>query len=347
MDTIANKVSRSFSILLPFSLTHNARIRRASSFLYMTIIAASPAPPSFSSRADTHYNGYYYDTGLKRFPKRVSLVKRHTHTGALPPLPAPTRPSPPRQLSDDSPSKKKSVRFSETVEDIKLFYQWQTPDAIRKQQQVEEENDEQDSSDPPRLGMINWVIPSSSSQIEKQISPGTPVAVENMSVQPSTATSSSLKTMTTTTTAISSNLLTLIGHCRVANLAFEKHVMVRCTFDHWTTFKDIDCIFEESIGATDRFAFKIPWSRKARIAELALRYNVNGREFWDNNRGKNYRVRLQTTISSPPEQQLPPTQSLWYQRSSSDITINPLPTSSFWVSTSWTSPTSTKLFIFH
>lgn len=312
----------------------------------MTVIAASHGPPSFSP-ADTHYNGYNYDAGLKRYPKRVSLVKRHTHTGtlraAVPPV---SRPSPSRQFSDHGPTKKKSVRFRETVEDIKLFYQWQMPNAIRMQPDDQEE----DAGDIPRLEMVNWVVPSST---QDRISPDAPVAVENLAVQPSSSLSSLLllKTMTATaTTTKQKPTIMLIGHCCVANLAFEKHVTVRCTFDHWMSFEDIDCAFVESIDGTavDRFTFSVPWPSKARIAELAMRYVVNGREFWDNNRGKNYRLRLQTKAPEQ-QQQLQPQQqqSLWYQRSSSSITITPWNASSFWISTNrWiSSPTTAFHFL--
>ncbi|ORX52842.1 hypothetical protein DM01DRAFT_1270646, partial [Hesseltinella vesiculosa] len=106
----------------------------------------------------------------------------------------------------------------------------------------------------------------------------------------------------------------LIGRCRVANLAYQKLVTVRYSLDCWHTFHELDALYREPIASTtntwDRFTFEIPVlhdspilhppSRKPFTCWIALRYQVNGQEFWDNNDGKNYQIHLVPLIPSTP-----------------------------------------------
>lgn len=95
------------------------------------------------------------------------------------------------------------------------------------------------------------------------------------------------------------------GRILVHNLAFEKQVTVRMSFNHWQTWTDIDAVYTESSkgDALDRFSFEmntaINLSYLNRICvgsscSMAVRYQVNGREFWDNNNGENFNVRWAT-----------------------------------------------------
>jgi hypothetical protein len=106
----------------------------------------------------------------------------------------------------------------------------------------------------------------------------------------------------------------LLGKCRVSNIAYEKQVTVRHSFDYWKTYQEIDASFHESITTAaakkkewDIFTFDIdiPSSLisvssslkghqhiKPITCWIALRYKVIGREFWDNNDGKNYQVEI-------------------------------------------------------
>jgi hypothetical protein len=94
---------------------------------------------------------------------------------------------------------------------------------------------------------------------------------------------------------------TIEGRVLVHNLAFEKKVTIRMSFNHWQTWVDIDAKYKETSkdDALDRFTFEFitpnHLSYLNRICNtsschLAVRYQVNGREFWDNNNEKNFNL---------------------------------------------------------
>lgn len=107
--------------------------------------------------------------------------------------------------------------------------------------------------------------------------------------------------------------LLLIGHVAVGNLAFEKNVTVRYSLDNWLTINEIPTKYNEDAPDIlkrhnyDRFVFDIPLEQlfnsfylelsilfppNERTYEFCLKYGAKGKEFWDNNRSKNYLVTL-------------------------------------------------------
>ena len=87
----------------------------------------------------------------------------------------------------------------------------------------------------------------------------------------------------------------LVGTVKVRNLAFEKKVTVRVTFDHWKTHRDIwaDYVSTCPDNEADKFIFRITLPScfaEGQKIEFAIRYIVGGKEFWDNNSAKNYSV---------------------------------------------------------
>lgn len=92
----------------------------------------------------------------------------------------------------------------------------------------------------------------------------------------------------------------LIGSIKVKNLAFSKQVLLRITFDKWSTHQDVEATFVPSglQGATstptvnlfDTFTFKvaIPTAPSPNRIEFCLCFKCPTGEFWDNNSGKNY-----------------------------------------------------------
>lgn len=197
--------------------------------------------------------------------RRVTLIKR-------PPL---VRSSSPTlnnnnnsvRHNNNNRKPKKSVRFcdNDSLENVRLFLKTQMPKACQ--------------SDPAcskqysyRLRKPNW--PS-----EQHYRMGA-IRIENIQLD----------------TKKKENLITLVGTCQVANLAFEKHISIRYSFDDWTTIQQVDAQYQEPIANSantwDRFNFKIsaPPPSSHHILYLAAKYTVNGREFWDNNDHKNYQV---------------------------------------------------------
>lgn len=86
------------------------------------------------------------------------------------------------------------------------------------------------------------------------------------------------------------------GTVKVRNLAFEKAVKVRMTFDTWKSFMDFPCCYVKDTYAssdTDTFSFDIRLPEKIQSyerMEFAVCFECSGQTYWDSNRGKNYRI---------------------------------------------------------
>ncbi|KAG8778435.1 hypothetical protein FRC16_003840, partial [Serendipita sp. 398] len=100
------------------------------------------------------------------------------------------------------------------------------------------------------------------------------------------------------------------GTVLVRNIAYEKWIAVRFTYDWWQTTSEVTARYLKSFSEenTDVFSFtiRLPEVTK-RIDEkrllFALRYTAGGRECWDNNRGENYHVRFKTEAKKQQQQQ--------------------------------------------
>ena len=90
--------------------------------------------------------------------------------------------------------------------------------------------------------------------------------------------------------SITSDSRNLIIVCRVLNLGYCKEVSVRFTCDHWKSFTETHATHRLHYGSTDQFELKIHLPERIKVFEFAIRYLVNGMEFWDNNQMKNYVV---------------------------------------------------------
>ncbi|KAA8892576.1 putative phosphatase regulatory subunit-domain-containing protein [Sphaerosporella brunnea] len=99
---------------------------------------------------------------------------------------------------------------------------------------------------------------------------------------------------------LSTDKKNLIGTVAVANLAFQKSVVSRFTFDYWQTVSEVTAEFSSDVrrrereDGIDRFVFKIKLAEQANLEKkilfFCIRYNTNGQEFWDNNNGVNFQV---------------------------------------------------------
>ena len=126
----------------------------------------------------------------------------------------------------------------------------------------------------------------------------------------------------------------LIGNVIVKNIAFNKWVAVRFTFDHWQTISEVSATYDstQDNGTTpkdpawDRFTFSIKLvdftNLENRQMLFCVRYNVMDQEYWDNNYGSNYRVEFRKRPNhllrrSP----YPPNANGLYHRASDDSAI--------------------------
>lgn len=95
---------------------------------------------------------------------------------------------------------------------------------------------------------------------------------------------------------LSKDCKALQGSVVVANLAFHKNVTCRFTLDNWKTTSEVAAEYTGQLHSTnhERWTFTIRLSDMAHLETktmyLCVRYNVNSQEYWDNNRGANFRV---------------------------------------------------------
>ncbi|XP_006126222.2 protein phosphatase 1 regulatory subunit 3D [Pelodiscus sinensis] len=97
---------------------------------------------------------------------------------------------------------------------------------------------------------------------------------------------------------VTSSDLGISGTIQVLNVAFEKQVSVRYTFNQWKSVHEVCAHWHSSNldkngkGQADVFTFFLPMPpfllQLCSVVQFAVRYRVNGQEYWDNNQGKNY-----------------------------------------------------------
>lgn len=101
---------------------------------------------------------------------------------------------------------------------------------------------------------------------------------------------------------------TICGHVKVRNIAFEKSVAVRFTFDFWQTTSEVTAKYEQPLahGTFDRFSFVIRIHDilpriEYKTLFMAIRYVVGGQELWDNNFGHNYKITFSLPLIPRPQ----------------------------------------------
>ncbi|XP_076139436.1 protein phosphatase 1 regulatory subunit 3B [Alosa pseudoharengus] len=88
----------------------------------------------------------------------------------------------------------------------------------------------------------------------------------------------------------------LAGTVKVKNLAFEKSVKLRITYDTWKSHVDVPCQYVKATYTDenrDTFAFEVSLSSDLRPherIEFAVLYEESGVQHWDSNEGQNYRI---------------------------------------------------------
>ncbi|KAL7268750.1 hypothetical protein RUND412_008612 [Rhizina undulata] len=99
---------------------------------------------------------------------------------------------------------------------------------------------------------------------------------------------------------LSNDSKNLCGTVAVANISFQKAVVVRFTLDYWQTTSEVSAEFTNDVrrrhreDGIDRFAFTIRLADQAnlenKILFFCVRYSVNGQDHWDSNNGFNFQV---------------------------------------------------------
>jgi len=100
----------------------------------------------------------------------------------------------------------------------------------------------------------------------------------------------------------------LVGTVKVKNIACSKAVSIRCTFDSWSSCRDIAAkpvsSEQATFGLFVTFNFEVSVPSTVSMTHGALQFAVcyiaDGDEFWDNNNGQNYVIDVQS--KSKPQQ---------------------------------------------
>ncbi|KAL4926016.1 protein phosphatase regulator GAC1 [Aspergillus undulatus] len=190
-----------------------------------------------------------------------------------------------------TPTYSKAVHFDAQLEHIRHFMQLDKPQAVSAGSSPVEDLDadgEYPFHHESELPLFEWGLRLSNFPHKQPAQPHSRVRLERL--------------------FLSTDKHSLVGQVVVANLAFQKHVAARFTFDDWRTTSEVTA--EYSHGARrkqlhdgyDRFMFNIRLDEQANLDKktmfVCIRYNVNGQEYWDNNETRDYQVSF-TKIPKP------------------------------------------------
>ncbi|CAJ2510286.1 Uu.00g061860.m01.CDS01 [Anthostomella pinea] len=218
-------------------------------------------------------------------PKKPQMVRKKSGELVRPAL----RPASLRRPSSmpGTPTFGKAVHFDSHLEHVRHFLQVDRPLAVSANSSPAEnyESDTEypfgvDANSGTRSPPHEWEIVVNNFPPETPIRKALPARVERVWMSP--------------------DQKCLIGSVAVANLAFQKSVVCRFTFDYWKTTSEVGAEFHHEIipreteTGYDRFQFSIKLSDLANLESKTLffcvRYIVNGLEYWDNNNNVNFQV---------------------------------------------------------
>lgn len=184
-----------------------------------------------------------------------------------------------------TPTYSKAVHFQDnSLEHVRHFLQVDRPIAVSAGSSPVETYDDDTEfpfNEPHRsLPAFDWEIKLPNFPPEHSRRPTEPVKIERV--------------------YLSTDNKILIGAIAVRNLAFHKLVVARFTLDYWKTTSEVVAEYNNDVrrklttDGYDRFTFSIKLEDQANLEEktmfFCVRYNVNGREYWDNNNSRNYQV---------------------------------------------------------
>ncbi|KAK8872532.1 phosphatase regulatory subunit-domain-containing protein [Apiospora arundinis] len=185
-----------------------------------------------------------------------------------------------------TPTFSKAVHFDSHLEHVRHFLQVDRPLAVSAGSSPAD-NYESDTEYPfnadksgTRSPPFEWETVINSFPVDTPLRKSQPIRVERIWMSP--------------------DQKSLLGSIAVANMAFQKSVTCRFTFDYWKTVSEVAAEYSHEIrpreteAGHDRFQFTIKLSDfanlEAKTLYFCVRYNVNGREYWDNNNDLNFQI---------------------------------------------------------
>ncbi|XP_036608695.1 protein phosphatase 1 regulatory subunit 3C-like [Trichosurus vulpecula] len=97
----------------------------------------------------------------------------------------------------------------------------------------------------------------------------------------------------------------LQGTVQVHNLGYEKIVQMRITFDAWTSYLDVPCVYVTPLfrGEIDIFTFQVALPSgppgPAGTIQFCFSFQCAQRLYWDNNQGCNYHLKPSDGLLRP------------------------------------------------
>lgn len=184
-----------------------------------------------------------------------------------------------------TPTFPKAVHFDSHLEHVRHFHKVEKPSAVSAGSSPVDSYDGEtefpfDYEDAYRSPPFEWEIELPNFPKDLNARKPLPVRVERV--------------------YLSSDKLNLLGTVAVANIAYQKLVVVRFTLDFWQTVSEVTADYNNDFRRknkeenVDRFTFKIKLHDQANLESKTLffcvRYNVAGQEIWDNNNSMNFQV---------------------------------------------------------
>ncbi|KAJ6546856.1 putative phosphatase regulatory subunit-domain-containing protein [Mycena capillaripes] len=180
----------------------------------------------------------------------------------------------------------RSVHFDTQLEHVKLFLAEQKPLAVSRDGSPTDDTSGTDGDFP------DWIFGrEEQGRLEMLVDVPPPPSEVDVKLQ---------------ALALSDDGTSVTGTVAVRNLAFDKWVAVRFTFDDWQTTSEVTGRYSHSLpgGAVDVFSFSIRLNDllariEGKVMMLAVRYTSAGREMWDNNGGGDYRATFRRVRGEP------------------------------------------------
>lgn len=239
----------------------------------------------YSKSPETSFNTSEESSEQDEMVKKPPMLRKKSGELVRPAL----RPASLRRPSSmpGTPTFSKAVHFDSHLEHVRHFLQVDRPLAVSTGSSPVDNYDSDtefpfkrnDAADV-RSPQYEWEIVTANFPSETPIRKSLPVKMERVWMSP--------------------DQKSLMGSISVANLAFQKAVACRFTFDYWKTTSEVGAEYQQEIREReseighDRFQFSIKLSDIANLEAKTLffctRYNVNGLEYWDNNDNINFQV---------------------------------------------------------